>query len=127
MVFNEVSVSNTSQRGLNDQIDIRILLNGILKNVKKRDRLLNYYLYRYCVWYLLFSGRKSNYKQFIKHYQMCHTWLVDNNIGKEISLISNEIKGEKMKNRVIITAFYIIEKLNLIALFAKLYCKEVKE
>lgn len=125
--FNEVSVSNTSQRGLNDQIDIRILLNGILKNVKKRDRLLNYYLYRYCVWYLLFSGRKSNYKQFIKHYQMCHTRLVDNNIGKEISLISNEIKGEKMKNRVIITAFYIIEKLNLIALFAKLYCKEVKE
>ena len=125
--FNDVSVSNTSQRGLNDQIDIRILLNGILKNVKKRDRLLNYYLYRYCVWYLLFSGRKSDYKQFIKHYQICHTWLVDNKIGKEISLISNEIKGEKMKNRAIITVFYIIEKLNLITLFAKLYCKEVKE
>lgn len=121
--FNTKSVSNTSQRGLNDDIDITILLNKILYDCDNKDKYLYYYIYRYCVWYLLFSGRKSNSKQFLKHYKLCHEWMNENKIRKQFSVLSVNLKGEGLKNRIIVTVFHIIEKLHLIKFFAKIYCK----
>ena len=56
-MFNDDSVSNTSQRGLDDNLDIRILLTEILKSNPVPDDYLSYFIYRYYIWYLLFSGR----------------------------------------------------------------------
>ena len=76
-MFNDDSVSNTSQRGLDDNLDIRILLAEILKSNPVPDDYLSYFIYRYYIWYLLFSGRSSNKKQFLDYNQKLKLFYVN--------------------------------------------------
>ena len=120
--YNSKSVSNTSQKGLNENIDILRFLNQI-KFLNIDDKYMNYYLYRYIVWYLLFSGRKSESNKFIKEFNKVSRWF-DKEVGKlKISPFSVKLKGESLNNRLIVFIFSIISKLRLIKLFAKIYCK----
>ena len=66
--FNTESVSNTIQRGLNKDIDILVLLNKIIERYDNVDEYLAYYLTRYYIWYLLFSGREASKDSFILEY-----------------------------------------------------------
>ena len=125
--FNQKSVSNTSQRGLKDDVDIFYLLDKIYSISDKHSELLEYYLRRYCIWYLLFSGRYASSEKFIEQVKYVDKWFEDKNIKKFISPLSNKISGESYKNRMIVLGFLIIKKLGLIKLFAKKYCgKELK-
>jgi len=121
--FNTKSVSNTSQRGLSKEIDIRVLLDKILTEYKEKDEFIQYYFVRYIVWYMLFSGMKSSSKNFIDYYNMCKTWLKENKITNTISPFSYKLKGETFKNRIIVAIFLIVDKLHCIKLFSKIYCK----
>lgn len=126
--FNTKSVSNTSQRGLGDDTDIRVLLDKVLENCDiKDDELMKYYFVRYFIWYMLFSGRKSNSKSFMKYYQMYKKWFEDNKISSNISPFSSKLKGESLKNRMIVGTFLFLEKINCIKLFSKVYCKGKEE
>lgn len=121
--FNTKSVSNTTQRGIKKDIDIRFLLNKIIDEYNDKDDLLQYYLYRYFIWYMLFSGRQSTSENFIKTYNINKKWFKDRNIKNKITIFSSQIKGESLKNRLIINMFILIEKMHLINFFAKIYCK----
>ena len=121
--FNTKSVSNTSQRGLSKDVDIRVVLTKILSEYTKRDELMNYYLVRYFIWYMLFSGRKSNSDNFMNYYKECKIWFKENKIENNFSPFSNRLKGEKFKNRIIVEAFLLIERLHCMKLFSKIYCK----
>lgn len=123
--FNTKSVSNTTQKGLNNGIDITYLLDKINKNYKDKveNELLNYFYFRYYIWYLLFSGKSSTSREFICEYNKIKIWLDKNNINNRIFPFSTKLKGESFKNRVIVLIFLINEKLHLIKLFAKIYCK----
>lgn len=126
--FNTKSVSNTSQRGLGDDTDIRVLLDKVLENCDiKDDELMKYYFVRYFIWYMLFSGRKSNSKSFMKYYQMYKKWFKENKISSNISPFSSKLKGESLKNRMIVGTFLLLEKINCIKLFSKVYCKGKEE
>lgn len=123
--FNTESVSNTTQKGLDSDIDITYLLDNINNNYKDKGRneLLNYFYFRYYTWYLLFSGKSSTSSQFIFEYNKIKKWLNKNNIKNRIFPFSTKLKGESFKNRIIVLCFLITEKLHLIKLFAKIYCK----
>lgn len=121
--FNTKSVSNTSQRGLSKEIDIRVLLDKILVEYNEKDELIEYYFVRYFIWYMLFSGRKSSSKKFIHYYDEGKKWLKENKINNNISPFSYKLKGESIKNRIIVGTFLLIDKLHCIKLFSKIYCK----
>lgn len=125
--FNTKSVSNTSQRGLNDDVDIRVLLDKILTQCNKDDEFMKYYFVRYFVWYMLFSGKKSNSKNFMKYYCIYKKWFKDNKISSKISPFSSKLKGENFKNRIIVAIFILLEKMKCMKLFSKIYCKGKEE
>lgn len=119
--FNDESVSNTKQRGLKKEINIFYLLDKIISFVDLKDDNINYFLERYIVWYLLFSGRQATKYQFKMLYSESREWLSKNKIKQNVKVFN--LKGELLKTKVLIMTFRIIEKLNLISLFASIYCK----
>lgn len=121
--FNTKSISNTSQRGLNPDIDITYLLGKVKEQYKEMDSLLSYYFVRYYIWYLLFSGRNSTKKQFIREYKKIKKWFQEQKIKSSISPFSNKIKGESFKFRMIVFLFRFIEICHLMPLFAHIYCR----
>lgn len=121
--FNTKSVSNTSQRGLSKDVDIRVVLDKIVSEYTKRDKLMNYYLVRYFIWYMLFSGRKSSSENFMNYYKDCKIWFKQNQVKNNLSPFSNRLKGESLKNRIIVEVFLLIDKLHCMKLFSKIYCK----
>lgn len=120
--FNEKSISNTSQKGFNEQIDMRYLLDNLLKISGKSDMYSMYYV-RYVIWYLLFSGKQANRKEFMQQYHLSFGWLKQNEIPIFFPLFSSKIKGERFGNRLIVFLFVLIYHLRLGSLFASLYCK----
>lgn len=122
--YNDSSVSNTIQKGLNESVDITKLLNNIISLDNFYDNKLNvYYIKRYIIWYLLFSGKLSTPKQFVNEHNRLKKWKKEKNIKPKISPLSRNISGESFKYRMIVLSFTILEKLHLIGLFSKIYCK----
>ena len=99
--YNTESVSNTTQKGLNKKVNPIELLTEVRKINEKNfdDPIINYFYYRYMVWYLLFSGKKATAKEFIKEYKKLSNWLKENNIKLHLNFTSKKIKSEPIKNR----------------------------
>lgn len=124
--YNTKSVSNTILKSLNKKVDCLILLEKIKKSYKIIDEYLSYFLVKYYIWYLLYSGREATKENFILEYKRLKEWYNKNNIFLKFSPFSIKIKGEKLKVRIIVFCFLWIEKLHLIEIFSKIYCKGVK-
>ena len=120
--YNSQSISNTSQRGFSPKIDILVLFSKILE-LGKPSELVVYYLKRYYVWYLLFSGRSSSNQEFIHQYIRIKEWLKENKLISTISPLSKKVQGERFQTKISLIVFLSIEKLRLVPLFAKIYCK----
>ena len=101
-----------------------IVLNEVNKIVRDRDgELLNYFMFRHIIWYLLFSGRDASSKRFMEEYRRLFKWLDESGYRNKTSLFSNKIKSEPFQNRVFISIFYRLHKLGLVGVFSKIYCK----
>ena len=124
--YNNKSISNTSQRGFSPKIDILVLFSKILE-LGKPSELVVYYLKRYYVWYLLFSGRFSSEQEFIHQYIRIKEWLKENKLISTISPLSKKVQGERFQTKISLIVFLSIEKLRLVPLFAKIYCKGKKD
>ena len=124
--YNNQSISNTSQRGFSPEIDILVLFSKILE-LGKPSELVVYYLKRYYVWYLLFSGRSSSDQEFIHQYIRIKEWLKENKLISTISPLSKKVQGERFQTRISLIVFLSLEKLRLVPLFAKIYCKGKKD
>lgn len=121
--FNEKSVSNTSQRGIKKEINILNLLNELKKMFNESNQYVIYYFYKYCVWYLLFSGKSASKQSFIESYNKYWFWLKKNNYYKTISPFSRKLEGESLRDRICVFMFKIIDRLHLIKIFATIYCR----
>ena len=124
--YNNKSISNTSQRGFSPKIDILVLFSKILE-LGKPSELVVYYLKRYYVWYLLFSGRTSSNQEFIHQYIRIKEWLKENKLISTISPLSKKVQGERFQTKISLIVFLSLEKLRLVPLFAKIYCKGKKD
>lgn len=124
--YNNLSVSNTSQRGFSPKTDILVLFSKILE-LGNPSELEVYYLKRYYVWYLLFSGRTSSNQEFIHQYIRIKEWLKENKLISTISPLSKKVQGERFQTKISLIVFLSLEKLRLVPLFAKIYCKGKKD
>lgn len=124
--YNNQSISNTSQRGFSPEIDILVLFSKILE-LGKPSELVVYYLKRYYVWYLLFSGKSSSDQEFIHQYIRIKEWLKENKLISTISPLSKKVQGERFQTKISLIVFLSLEKLRLVPLFAKIYCKGKKD
>ena len=122
--FNDESVSNTKQRGLKPECDVLIVLKEIDKIVKdKNDELLNYFMFRHIIWYLLFSGRGATSKRFMEEYRRLFAWLEKSGYRNKTHFFSKKIKSEPYQNRLFISIFYMLHKIKLVKPFSMIYCK----
>lgn len=123
--FNSESLSNTVHKGFRKEVKIIELLDAI--NLKKSYNLeMNqYFIIKYCIWYLLFSGRTATTREFIAEHNKLFTWIRNNikdyKYNKYISII--QPKGEPIKHRFIIWIYMKIVNFKLVSIFAKLYCE----
>lgn len=126
--YNDKSVSNTGQKGLNTKIDVRILLDAVSQKLggTRQNEFLKYYLRRYTVWYLLFSGKSSSPKQFMKEYEKLKGWLLKNGVRKTLSPWSLKLSGESFGARMSVFMLTAFAKTHTLSLFAKIYCRERK-
>lgn len=120
--FNEYSISNTSQKGFQEQISIEYLLDQLIA-IAGDSKIYQFYYVRYIVWYLLFSGKNANKKDFMKEYHRGRKWLAEHNISFRFPAFSKIFSGEKLKNRLIVQIFVIMGRCNLLGCFARIYCK----
>lgn len=119
--FNTSSVSNTSQKGFNKKIDITFVTERLLEfysDSNTENAYLMYYIYKYFIWYLLFSGRNADSCSLVDEYEKMKAWY-QANINKKVRIP----KSEPFKFKVIVTIMTIVFKLHLITLFSKFYCK----
>jgi glycosyltransferase involved in cell wall biosynthesis len=125
--YNTKSVSNTSHKGFNKKIDILYLIKEIDKKISydyllSKD-IIDYYYIRLILWYLLYSGRSATVKDFKKNYNYLISYL-EKNIPNYRKIIFRKMpKEEMLKFKLIIKTFVIIQKLHLVNLFSKIYCK----
>lgn len=122
--YNDYSISNTIHKGFNKKVDIIAFLNKILGLRKYgNEEYIDYYCYKFGIWYLLYSGRGSNKDKFIAEYKKIRKWNIEKNIKMNICPFSNKLNGESFFHRSIVFIFCCLTKLNLVGFFAKIYCK----
>lgn len=122
--YNELSVSNTIHKNFNKNIDITKFLDKIYDLRKLRCReYIDYYCYRFGIWYLFYSGSGSSRDRFMEEYQRIKKWNYRNNITMNIFPFSIKLLGESFFDRSVVLLFFILDKLKLISLLARIYCK----
>ena len=117
--YNSISVSNTSQKSFNE--NILNLYNEMIKY--ENNACSRYFIGRYHIWYLLFSGKNSKSKDFYKEYLKIMKWHRKNNFHNSISFIKILKNETSIKNKIIVFIFYLIEKVRLVKIFSKIYCR----
>lgn len=120
--YNDSSISNTLHKGLQDSVDLVYLLDELIKfNTVNNAEVdyFNYFIFRFCIYYLLTSGRYSNSLDFKKEYLKLKKWIIKNDI------VNVKIpKMEKLKIKLCIVFFkFMFNKIKLLDLFCKIYCK----
>ena len=120
--FNDDSVSNTRQKEFNDNI---ILLFDEMKKYDTNEET-NYFVARYFIWYLLFSGKEASKDRFMIEYKKIKIWLIQNNYNKVLSIYKIWKNESSFKNKMIISVFLMIHKIHLMPIFSKIYCRGEK-
>ena len=121
--WNNESVSNTNQKGLKSNVNIKILLDKLLEFIDINSEYNKYFLERYIYWYLLFSGKYAKPKEFVERYKEYSKWLKENNIKTRIKPLF--LNGEPTKIKIAVIMFRTIKRFKMINLFSKIYCKGV--
>lgn len=121
--YNEESVSNTSQRGFQSELNPLYLLNKIYENTGKKNQFYEYFYVRYAVWYLLFSGRAASPASFGKEYRRLFSWLEKKKIPLKFPLFSGKVRGEKWSVCLAVNFFLMLHRFRMVYFFAKLYCR----
>ncbi|MDR1567565.1 MAG: glycosyltransferase family 2 protein [Streptococcaceae bacterium] len=126
--YNEASVSNTVQKGLNSKDNALLLLLLLLqlRDVKQKDfddEIFIYFMFRIAIYYLLFSGRDSSASRFMTVYNELFDCLSQIFTEKKIRKIKIP-NGENLIVGIVIKIFITLRRLHLVNVFAKFYCRE---
>jgi len=116
------SVSNTSHKGLNADLDVLYLLGRVDALYPVRPALLAYYYERFLVWYLLYSGRGATRRAFLAEHDRLMAWLDRHRGSPRLTPLSPRLRGEKLFERASVLAFRVL-RLHLMGVFARVYCR----
>ena len=122
---NPTSISNTKHKGFSKDIDFIGFIKELQSKKINNKELHNYFLIRYVIWYLLYSGKVSSSKVFMSYYNEYFEWLNKNifNYKKNKYIKLFGPKGEDKSVGFIVWFFMFLHKLRLIKLFSKVYCR----
>lgn len=122
--YNSTSISNTLHKGFNQNVDIIGLVTAInYKNIENVE-LNQYFIIRYLIWYLLYSGKGASSKDFMHEYDKLFKWLKSNIPNyRRNKYIYFKPKGEFRHIHLLIRIFIILDKIKLVKLFSKIYCR----
>jgi len=120
--LDQESVSNTSHKGLNPELDVLYLLNKVDALYDERPALLTYYYRRFLVWYMLYSGRGAAPHAFMAEYHRLWDWLRQHEGAARLTPFSRRLRGERSFERLSVLAFTMIGRVHLMGPFARLYC-----
>lgn len=118
-INNPVSHSNTKQKSVRGESDPFILLNALDENLPESGYItktqLEYFYYRYIVWYLLFTARQSHKYDIKKQYLALLTWLNERypNYRKNKMIAITHRTGELLSIKICVWAFNILDKCHL--------------
>lgn len=123
--FNPNSISNTAHKGFSENVDILELMEAINYKELKEDKVHQYFIIRYIVWYLLYAGKNVAVDKFIYEYNKYFSWLEKNipDYIKNPYIRPFGPAGDQKQIGLIIFVFMIFHKLKLMKFFAKIYCK----
>jgi glycosyltransferase involved in cell wall biosynthesis len=124
--FNEDSVSNTRQRGLEKNIDaLFALLNEISSIQKNPDEMFEYCIVRILIYYLLYCGKTDTPENFMRCEKALFQWLERNHPHyKTNKYVRFPPKGETFAVAAAVTIFLLLRKLKSVGIFAKFYCAD---
>lgn len=119
------SISNTAHKGFNEKIDFLDFVNTLFNIKEENNDLHEYFIIRYIIWYLLYSGKGVSKIRFYNHYKKYFNWLKENisNYRKNKYIKIRGPKGEIPKIGFIIWMFIKLDQLHLIKLFSLIYCR----
>ena len=126
--YNPTSLSNTLHKGFNEDVDILGLVTEINYDTFENQELNQYFIIRYLIWYLLYSGKNASKKDFMREYTKFFEWLSKNvRDFRKNCYLRKCPNGEERKIYFFIHTFVILDKFKLVSLFASLYCKGGKK
>lgn len=119
------SISNTTHKGFDKKVDILDLMKRINFQDIEDVELNQYFITRYIIWYLLYSGKTASPKKFYQEYQKYFAWLEKNipNYNKNPNIRIFGPDGELPRLGFIVYVFMMLRRLSLIKVLAKAYCK----
>lgn len=119
---NPVSTTRTLHKGIRPDVDILYILEAIRKEVSVDD-YIKFFYQKVAQYYLLHTGRHSSPQLFLQEYYRIKNWLSEHELEQVIWPFDRRLSEERWKTRVIMTIFRLLEQVNAIPFFAKLYCK----
>ena len=119
---NNDSISFSRHKGFSVTDEIVTLLNSLAEILDMNDVLVQAWLVRYVVWYLLFSGKNTDRSDFICTDDKLFAWLKLHNVRLKFP-VKGVTDGETLKIRFCVWAYLVIRRLGLLKIFAKLYCR----
>ena len=126
-VYNLGSTSNVAFRGFpeNSLQKAFLWLDDLAKKYPNERTYLSYFSSKYCIWYLLHSGRNISKEKMIEQYKIAFDYLNNNfpeyKRNRYISLFG--LKGERRIVKVVIWISVLMEKMKILKWFLSIYCK----
>ena len=120
---NQESISNTAHKGFKKEADILFLFNKLDEKIEMKDDFFKYYLKRFYIYYLLYSGRTASKKNFVHEVNRIMEWINKRGYQSSISPFNSRVSSDKLSTKLSIFTFECIYKLKLLTLFAYIYCK----
>lgn len=124
--MNTESVSNTNYVYINKKTDPVITFDKILEDMSvdftDDFRYVEYYFIKFIVWFLLSNAKKSDYSALLQERDRLFSWLVKHfpQFSKNPSLGLFKPKGDSLFNRLSVSIYIKLYKLNLDKLLLRL-------
>lgn len=119
---NPISTTRTLHRGIRPEVDILYILEAIRQEVPV-DAYLKFFYRKVALYYLLHTGKHSSPKIFMDEYHRIERWFNKHQLQNSMFPFDKRLADEVWTTRMIMVIFQVIERLNLLPLFAKLYCQ----
>lgn len=117
----DTSVTNTLHKGIQKKADIFPMLDKLLTVYPERDPFFRYFLYRHCAYHIFSSGQTADSRKLKTEIRQCRKWLDKHDYSLALNPFSPMLRGELMRDRVAVAAIWLVTRLHLEGLFARLY------